>query len=148
MIKAVAEMSEFLKKRPGRGMGIAFADYHGTYTAGVAEVSVDQKTGKITVHNYWIATDPGIVLQPNQVHAQLESAVVFGLSAALLEELAVKDGAAQASNFNDYPVLRMADIPPIHRQDHRQREPADRYRRGGRPGSRAGDCQCGGAADR
>ena len=50
MIKAVAEMSEFSKKRPGRGMGIAFADYHGTYTAGVAEVSVDEKTGKITVH--------------------------------------------------------------------------------------------------
>jgi isoquinoline 1-oxidoreductase subunit beta len=114
VIKAVAEMSEFSKKRPGRGMGIAFADYHGTYTAGVAEVSVDEKTGNITVHNYWIATDPGIVLQPNQVNAQLESAVVFGLSAALLEELAFKDGAAQASNFNDYPVLRMADIPPIH----------------------------------
>jgi isoquinoline 1-oxidoreductase beta subunit len=95
-------------------MGIAFSDYHGTYTAGVAEVSVDRKNGKITVHNYWIAVDPGIVLQPDHVHAQLESAVVFGLSAALLEELSFKDGAAQASNFNDYPVLRMADIPPIH----------------------------------
>jgi isoquinoline 1-oxidoreductase subunit beta len=114
VIKAAAEMSEYSKKRPDHGMGIAFSDYHGTYTAGVAEVSVDRQSGKITVHNYWIAVDPGIVLQPNQVHAQLESAVVFGLSAALLEELAFKDGAAQASNFNDYPVLRMADIPPIH----------------------------------
>jgi isoquinoline 1-oxidoreductase subunit beta len=114
IIKAAAEMSEYSKKRPDHGMGIAFSDYHGTYTAGVAEVSVDRQSGKITVHNYWIAVDPGIVLQPNQVHAQLESAVVFGLSAALLEELAFKDGAAQASNFNDYPVLRMADIPPIH----------------------------------
>ena len=114
ILKAVAEMSEYSKKRPGHGMGIAFSDYHGTYTAGVAEVSVDRSSGKITVHNYWVAADPGIVLQPNNVHAQLESAVVFGLSAALLEQLAFKDGAAQASNFNDYPVLRMADIPPIH----------------------------------
>jgi len=114
VIKAVAEMSDFSKKRPDRGMGIAFSDYHGTYTAGVAEVSVDRKIGKITVHNYWIAVDPGIVLQPNHVHAQLESAVVFALSAALLEELAFKDGAPQASNFNDYPVLRMADVPQIH----------------------------------
>lgn len=114
VIRAAAEMSEFSKKREGRGMGIAFSDYHGTYTAGVAEVSVDRNTGKIKVHNYWIAVDPGIVVQPVHVHAQLESGVVFGLSAALLEELAFKDGAAQASNFNDYPVLRMADVPEIH----------------------------------
>ena len=114
VLKAAAEMSEYSKKRPGHGMGIAFSDYHGTYTAGVAEVSVDKSSGKITVHNYWVAADPGIVLQPNHVHAQLESGVVFGLSAAVLEQLAFKDGIAQASNFNDYPVLRMADIPPIH----------------------------------
>lgn len=114
VIKAAAEMSNFSKKRPSRGMGIAFSDYHGTYTAGVAEVSLDEKTGKITVHNYWIAVDPGMVLQPNHVHAQLESAIVIALSAALIEELAFKDGAPQASNFNDYPVLRMADMPQIH----------------------------------
>lgn len=114
VIRAVAEMSEFSRKREGRGMGIAFSDYHGTYTAGVAEVSVDRNSGKLKVHNYWIAVDPGIVVQPVHVHAQLESGVVFGLSAALLEELAFKDGAAQASNFYDYPVLRMADVPEIH----------------------------------
>src|SRR5262249_19153700 len=54
-IKAVAEMSDFKRKRPGRGMGIAFSDYHGTLSAGVAEVSVDRGTGKIKVHNYWVA---------------------------------------------------------------------------------------------
>ena len=42
---------------PGRGLGIAFSDYHDTLTAGVAEVSVDKATGKIKVHNYWIAVD-------------------------------------------------------------------------------------------
>jgi len=114
VIKAAAEMSDFSKKRSGRGMGIAFSDYHGTYTAGVAEVSLDEKTGKIKVHNYWIAVDPGIAVQPTHVHGQLESAVLFALSAALIEELAFKDGVPQAANFNDYPVLRMADVPQIH----------------------------------
>ena len=114
VIKAVAEMSDFGRKRPDRGMGIAFSDYHGTFSAGVAEISVDRAAGKIKVHNYWVAADPGLVIQPDHVHAQLESAVVYGLSAALLEELIVKDGAVQQSNFNDYPVLRMSDLPEIH----------------------------------
>jgi len=114
VIKAVAEMSNFKTKRKDRGMGIAFTDYHGAFAAGVAEVSVDKSTGKIKVHNYWVAADPGLVIQPDNVHAQLESAVVYGLSAALLEELTVKDGAIQQSNFNDYPVLRMSDLPEIH----------------------------------
>ena len=93
VIKAAAEMSDFAKKRPGRGLGIAFSDYHGTFTAGVVEVSLDQQTGKIKVHNVWMAVDPGIVLQPKHVHAQLESGIAFGLSAALLEELPFKDGS-------------------------------------------------------
>jgi len=114
VIKAVAEMSDFARKRPGRGMGIAFSDYHGTFSAGVAEVSVDRSSGKIKVHNYWVAVDPGLVIQPDHVVAQLESGVVYGLSAALLEELTVKDGAIQQSNFNDYQVLRMRDLPEIH----------------------------------
>ena len=114
VIKTVVEMSDFKRKRPGRGMGIAFSDYHGAFSAGVAEVSVDAKSGKIKVHNYWVAADPGLVIQPDSVHAQLESSVVYGLSAALLEELTVKDGAIQQTNFNDYQVLRMSDLPEIH----------------------------------
>lgn len=114
VIKTVAEMSSFKRKRKDRGMGIAFSDYHGAFSAGVAEVSLDKATGKIKVHNFWVAADPGLVIQPDSVHAQLESAVVYGLSAALLEELTVKDGAIQQSNFNDYPVLRMSDLPQIH----------------------------------
>jgi isoquinoline 1-oxidoreductase beta subunit len=114
VIKAVAEMSNFKKKRPGRGMGIAFSDYHDTLTAGVAEVSVDNKTGKIKVHNYWIAVDPGLVIQPENAQAQIESSIVYALSGALSEELSMKDGAIQQSNFNDYHVLRMSDMPELH----------------------------------
>ncbi|HLB15854.1 MAG TPA: molybdopterin cofactor-binding domain-containing protein [Burkholderiales bacterium] len=114
VIKAAAEMAQWNLPRSGRGLGIAFSDYHDSFSAGVAEVSVDRKTGKIKVHNYWVAVDPGLVIQPENVHAQTESAVVYGLSAALLEELTIKNGAVQARNFNDYPVLRMADLPEIH----------------------------------
>src|SRR5262249_8666474 len=95
-------------------VALASSDSHGTFSAGVAEISVDRSTGKIKVHDYWVAVDPGLVIQPVNVHAQLESAVVYGLSAALLEELTVKDGAIQQSNFSDYPVLRMSDLPEIH----------------------------------
>jgi isoquinoline 1-oxidoreductase subunit beta len=114
VLKAVAEMSDFKKKRSGRGMGIAFSDYHDTLSAGVAEISLDQKTGKIKVHNFWIVVDPGLVVQPDHVVAQTESAVVYGLSAALIEQFTVKDGAVQASNFDSYPVMRMSDVPEIH----------------------------------
>ena len=114
VLKAVAEMSDLKKKRSGRGIGIAFSDYHDTLSAGVAEISLDQKTGKIKVHNFWIVVDPGLVVQPDHVVAQTESAVVYGLSAALIEQFTVKDGAVQASNFDSYPVMRMSDVPEIH----------------------------------
>jgi isoquinoline 1-oxidoreductase beta subunit len=114
VIKAVAEMADWKRKRPGRGLGLAFADYHETLTAGIAEISVDRATGKIKVHNYWIVADPGLVVQPDNALAQIESAVIYGLSGALSEELTVKDGAVQQSNFGDYHVLRMSEVPQIH----------------------------------
>ena len=114
VIKAVAEMSDFKRKRPGHGMGIAFTDYHGSFAAGVAEVSVSEKSGELKVHNFWIAVDPGLVVQPVHVHAEAEGGVVFGLSGALIEQFSVKNGAVQATNFDSYPVIRMSDIPPIH----------------------------------
>lgn len=114
VIKAVAEMSDFSKKRPGHAMGIAFSDYHDTLSAGVAEISLDRNSGKITVHNFWIAVDPGLVVQPDHVVAQTESAVIYGLSAALIEQFTVKDGTVQATNFDSYPVMRMRDVPEIH----------------------------------
>lgn len=113
VIKAVAEMADWKKKRPkGRGLGIAFSDYHDTFTAGIAEVSVE-KSGKIRVHKYWVAVDPGLVIQPDNAQAQVESAIVYALSGALSEELSMKGGAVQQSNFNDYQVMRMSDMPEL-----------------------------------
>ena len=114
VIRAAAEMADWKRKRSDRALGLAFSEYHGTLSAGVAEVSVNRRSGKIKVHNYWIAVDPGLVIQPENVHAQLESAVVYGLSAALIEELKIRNGAIVQSNFHDYKVLRMSDMPEIH----------------------------------
>src|SRR5262249_58016504 len=77
VIKAVVEMSDFKRKRPGRGMGIAFADYHDSLSAGVAGISLHQKTGKITVPKYLIVADPGLGIQPHQVPAHLPNAPGF-----------------------------------------------------------------------
>ena len=115
VIKAVAEMADWTKPRgKDRALGIAFSDYHESFSAGIAEVSLDRKSGKIRVHDYWIAGDAGIVVQPENAHAQLESAVVYGLSSALSEELTFKDGAVQQTNFHQYQLLRMSDMPEIH----------------------------------
>jgi len=114
VIRAAAEMADWKRKRDNRALGLAFSEYHGTLSAGVAEVSVNRRSGKIKVHNYWVAVDPGRVIQPDNVHAQLESAVVYGLSAALIEELQIRNGAIAQSNFHDYKVLRMSDMPEIH----------------------------------
>ena len=115
VIRAAAEMAEWNRPRPkDRALGIAFSDYHDTLTAGIAEISVDRKSGRIRVHNYWLVADPGLEVQPENCHAQMESAVVYGLSAALLEELTVQGGAIRESNFHQYQVLRMSDMPEIH----------------------------------
>jgi isoquinoline 1-oxidoreductase beta subunit len=114
VLREVAKMSDWKRKRNGRGLGIAFSDYHGSVSAGVVEVSLNKQTGKIKVHQMWLAVDPGLVIQPTNVLAQLEGAAVFGLSVALLEELTIKNGAPVQSNFHEYPVLRMSDMPEIH----------------------------------
>ena len=114
VLREVSKMADWKRKRPGRALGLAFSDYHGSVSAGVVEVSLNRANGKIKVHNMWLAVDPGIAVQPTNVLAQLEGAAVFGLSVALLEELTIRNGAPVQSNFNDYPVLRMSDMPEIH----------------------------------
>jgi isoquinoline 1-oxidoreductase subunit beta len=80
----------------------------------VAEVSLDRKTGKVRVHEVWCAVDTGVALQPRNVAAQMESSIMFGISAALTEKITFKDGAVQQSNYHDYPVLRMDEAPLVH----------------------------------
>ena len=113
VMREVMAMADWSRPRPaGRALGIAYSDIWETYCAMVAEVSVDRKTGSINVHEIWSAVDTGVALQPRNVERQIESAAVFGLS-GVKERLLYKDGAPQQSNFHDYPVLRMNEVPKI-----------------------------------
>jgi len=114
VLQAVAEMADWKKLRQGRALGLALGEYHGTFSAGIVEVSLNKSSGKIKVHHIWLSVDPGLVIQHDNVLAQLEGAAVYGLSLALIEELNIQKGAVVQSNFNDYPVLRMSDMPEIH----------------------------------
>jgi len=114
VVREVAAMSEFRRARPGRGLGFAFIDYSGTMVAAVAEASVDKASGAIKVHDFWLALDPGIAVHPDNVVAQTESSIIYGLGLALTERITFKDGQVQQSNFYDYKVPRMRDIPELH----------------------------------
>lgn len=114
VVEEVARMADWNRKREGRGLGFAYCDYTGTQLGAVAEVSVDTASGRITVHNFWLTIDPGIAVQPDNVIAQTESSIVYGLGLALTERITYADGVVQQSNFYDYAVPRMRDIPPLH----------------------------------
>jgi len=110
VLDTVAKMSDWDSKRNvGRAKGIAFAERSGSFCAGVCEISVDE--GKIRVHRIWAALDAGIVIQPDNVIAQIEGAILMGLSSVLHESITFKNGRVLQSNFDDYPLLRMKDVP-------------------------------------
>ena len=113
VLQRVADMAGYTKKRDGRAVGIAYSDALRSHTAVAAEVSVDTKSGEITVHHLWAAVDAGTAVQPKNIVAQMTSAMTFGLGAALKEQIAIKGGVMQASNFDGYPVLRMSEVPPM-----------------------------------
>jgi len=114
VVETVAAMAQWSRKRDGRGLGLAYIDYSGSQVAGAAEISVDRKSGLIKVHDFWVAIDPGIAVQPDNIVAQVEGSVVYGMGLALTEQITVRQGEVQESNFYDYRVMRMADTPEIH----------------------------------
>lgn len=113
VIEEVARMADWGRKRQGRGLGVAYLDYSGTQLAGIAEVSLN-KDGRIRVHDFWCVIDAGVAVQPDNIIAQTESSIVYGLGLALTEHIDVSGGLVQQSNFFDYQVPRMRDIPNIH----------------------------------
>ncbi|HZP92353.1 MAG TPA: xanthine dehydrogenase family protein molybdopterin-binding subunit [Burkholderiales bacterium] len=95
----------------GRARGIAVVECFAGWTAEVAEVSIEK--GKPRVHRVVCAADCGRAINPEQVRRQMESAIVYALSAALYGQITFKDGMVEQSNFDDYPVLRMNETPQI-----------------------------------
>ncbi len=95
----------------GRGRGIAVHESFGSYVAQVAEVSVEKNA--IRVHRVVCAIDCGVAVNPEAVRAQMESGISFGLGAALHSTLTFKEGRVQESNFHDYRVLRLNEMPVV-----------------------------------
>lgn len=96
----------------GHGRGIAVHESFGSFVAQVAEVSVNP-SGKVHVHKVVCAIDCGRIVNPDTIKAQMESGIVFGLSAVLHGEITFKNGRVDQSNFDDYPILRMEEMPVV-----------------------------------
>jgi isoquinoline 1-oxidoreductase beta subunit len=112
VLNVVAEKAGWGGALPrGRGRGVAVHESFGSFAAQVAEVSVEN--GRIRVHRVVCAIDCGIAVNPEAIAAQMESGVVFGLSAALYSAIHFKDGRVQESNYHDYQVLRLSEMPRV-----------------------------------
>jgi isoquinoline 1-oxidoreductase subunit beta len=109
------------KPEAGRAHGVALHDSFGSIVAQVAEVSVD--AGDIRVHRVVCAIDCGIAVNPDGVVQQMESGILFGLSAALFGEITIKNGQVQQRNFDSYPVVRMNQAPLVETVIMKSAEP-------------------------
>jgi len=111
-LNLAAEKAEWGKPLPkGVYRGIAVHESFGSFVAQVAEVSVNQ--GAVKVHRMVCAIDCGLAVNPDSLKAQMESSISFGLGAALQSEITFKEGKVQQSNFHDYLVMRMQDMPKV-----------------------------------
>jgi isoquinoline 1-oxidoreductase beta subunit len=113
VLQIAAERSGWGKPLPaGQGRGIALCTGFGSFIAQVVQVSVDKKGGVDPVR-VWCAVDCGAQVNPDTIRAQMESGIIFGLSAALFGEITLKDGRVEQTNFGDYRVLRINEAPKI-----------------------------------
>jgi isoquinoline 1-oxidoreductase beta subunit len=114
VLERVTHMADWSRSRNGHGLGTAYIDYSDTQVAAVVEISIDRRTGKIKLHNVWCAIDCGVAVQPDNVVAQTESSIVYGIGLALTERISIKDGVVEQANFYDYIVSRNRDVPPMY----------------------------------
>ncbi len=113
VLELAAQKAGWGKPLPaGHGRGIAVHESFGSFIAQVAEVSVGPK-GKVSVHRVVCAIDCGRIVNPDTIAAQMESGIVFGLSAALHGAITLKNGRVEQGNFDTYPVLRIDETPRI-----------------------------------
>jgi isoquinoline 1-oxidoreductase beta subunit len=113
VLNAVAEKGGYGKPAPaGRHRGLAQIMGYGSYVAACAEVSV-APAGEVTIHKITAATDCGHAVNPQQIAAQIEGSFAYGLTAMLYGECTVKDGAMEQTNFDTYPIMRLAEMPAV-----------------------------------
>jgi len=109
----VAEKSSWGQPLPARtGRGVSVQPAFGSFIATVVEAEVDAQ-GEVHLRRVTSAVDTGIAVNPDTIVAQLQGGLIFGLTAALYGEVTVKNGRVQQSNFNDYRMLRIDQVPPI-----------------------------------
>lgn len=118
LLEAVGELSGGWRRGPydapdgtRRARGVAMASPFGSEVATIAEVSL--REGEVVVHEVWVAVDPGRMVNPAIIEAQVNSAVALGLSSALLEEVVYENGIPQARNFDGYPILPPGRMPRV-----------------------------------
>lgn len=113
VLELVAERSNWNEPVPeGLGRGIAVHESFGSFVADVVYASLTPE-GRPRVHKVVCAIDCGPTVNPQQIVAQMESCIAFGLTAALYGEITLKNGRVQQSNFHDYPILRMNEMPAV-----------------------------------
>src|SRR6266571_1099851 len=124
VLELAAEQAGWGQPLPaGRGRGISLLHAFGeTYIAQVAEVSVSS-AGDVRVHRVVCAVDCGIIVNPDTVRAQMESGIIFGITAALFGEITIKNGRVEQHNFNDYRMLRINEAPVIDVHPVKSTEP-------------------------
>lgn len=119
LLQAVGELSGGWKRGPytaedgtRRARGVAMASPFGSHAAVVAEVSIEN--GQVKVHHIWEAIDPGSIVNPAIIQAQVSGAVALGLSQTLLEEAVYVDGMPRARNYDLYPILPPSRMAQVH----------------------------------
>ena len=113
VLETLRDASDWGRKRKGRGLGLALAGYKKSIAAGAIEVSVEEASGIITPHKVWLVADIGLMISPRNVKAQLRGSIIYGLSLALKEQITIVNGETEQSNFYDYNVMRMNEVPEI-----------------------------------
>jgi isoquinoline 1-oxidoreductase subunit beta len=111
VLKLATEKAGWGKAPAGRALGVAQMECYGTHSAVVAEVSMSKDGPK--VHKLTMVVDCGVVVHPDQALAQMESGMLLGFSSGMKNEITFKAGEVEQSNFHDYPMLRMSEVPQL-----------------------------------
>ena len=121
LLEAVIKLAGGWKRGPftaedgsKRARGLAMASPFGSHTAAIAEVSI--KDGKVVVHEVWQAIDPGSIVNPAIIDAQINSATALGTSQVLMEHVVYENGEQTASNYDMYPIINYSQMPKVNVQ--------------------------------
>ena len=109
VLDLVAEKARWRKRSPGHALGIAAFEAFGSYVATVADISMQGQ--EIRLHRVITAIDCGVAIHPDNIQAQLEGGLVYGLTAALRGQITLANGAVEQTNFTDYRMLTMGEMP-------------------------------------